>query len=298
MVITEPGRITSDITFLGLAETCLYAVDGGDEIVLIGGSMSYAIPDILHQIKEHDMDEEKIKRVIILHAHFDHCGAVPYFKKRWPWIKVTASTRGKQLLDDQKISNSLAQLNNAAIANEGLDTWADEYGIRFDGIEVEETVGDGSIITCGDQRLEVIEVPGHSSCSIAIYLPQNRALFTSDAGGLRNGKYFMSAGNSNYDQYQQSLEKMAQYDVDIVAGEHYGLSIHEDARNFLPNAIKAATRMRTVMEASLSKTGSVKKSAEELTDVVLSEAPAHFLPREVMLTVMGQTLKYISKVMT
>ncbi len=297
MMITEPGRITDSITFLGLAATCLYAVDGGDEVVLVGGSMSYAVPEILRQIQEYDIDEEKIKRIIVLHSHFDHCGAVPYLKKRWPWIKVTASTRGKQLLADPKISKSLAFLNDAAIAREGLDARADELGFRFDSIDVEETVSEGSIITCGDKRLEVIEVPGHSSCSIAIYMPGDKALFTSDAAGLRDGDYFMAAGNSNYDKYQQSLEKMAQYDVDIVAGEHFGVSTGEDARNFLLGAIKAAKDNRAVMEESLSKTGSIQKSTAELTDMILSEAPANFLPREVMLMVTEQTLKYISKAM-
>ncbi len=295
MVITEPGSITDNITFLGLPETCLYAVDGGDEFVLIGGSMSYAVPDILRQIQEHNIDEEKIKRVIILHAHFDHCGAVTYFKRRWPWIKVTASERGKQLLSVPEISKSLAFLNDAAISREGLDTRADELGFRFDSIHVEETVGEGNVINCGDTRLEVIEVPGHASCSVAIYIPQARALFPSDAAGLRDGDYFMSAGNSNYDQYQQSLEKMVSYDVDVVAGEHFGVSTGEDARIFMPSAINAAQKMRIAMEESLRKTGNINKSAEELTDRVLSDAPSHFLPREVMLTVLKQTLKYISK---
>jgi len=297
MVITEPGRITENITFLGSAETCLYALDGGDEVVLIGGSMAYAVPDILRQIEEHNVEEKKIRRVIILHSHFDHCGAVPYFKKRWPWIKVTASARGKELLADPGISKSLKYLNDAAIAREGRNALADEIGFRFDGIHVEETAGEGGVINCGHQRLEVLEVPGHSSCSIAIYLPRERALFTSDAGGLRNGDYFMAAGNSNYDKYQQSLEKMARYDVDIVAGEHFGVSTGEDARHFLPGAIEAAQKMRIIMEESLSKTGSVKKSADELTDAVLDEAPSYFLPREVMLMVMEQTLKYIYRVM-
>ena len=93
MVITKPGKVTERITLLGRLESCVYIVDGGTESVLIGVSMTYVVPDILQQIAEFGIDEAKINRLVILHSHFDHCGAIPHLMKRWPWATVTASAR-------------------------------------------------------------------------------------------------------------------------------------------------------------------------------------------------------------
>ena len=121
MVITDPGKVTDRITLLGRVENCVYTVDGGDEGILIGGAMAYVAPDLLQQIDRFGIDERKIRRMVILHAHFDHCGLIPYLKKRWPWATVTASARAKEILSNPKISESMAGSNQAAIETAGLE---------------------------------------------------------------------------------------------------------------------------------------------------------------------------------
>lgn len=75
---------------LGRRESCVYLIDGGSEYVLLGGGMSYIIPDILKQMNLFGIEEKMITRIITHHAHLDHVGIVPFFKKRWPRIKVLA----------------------------------------------------------------------------------------------------------------------------------------------------------------------------------------------------------------
>ncbi|MBU2499386.1 MAG: MBL fold metallo-hydrolase [Proteobacteria bacterium] len=297
MVISEPGKVTERITFLGRRDSCLYLVDGGGESVLVGGGMAYVVPDILEQIRRYGIREREIRRVIILHAHFDHCGAAPFLKRRWPWMRVTASVRGKDLLSNPEVSKAIAALNQQFIVRAGLEEEAARLGFGFTGIEVEETAREGDLISCGDVILEVLEVPGHSSCSIAVYVPQEKALFASDAAGVRSGDYFFSAGNSNFDHYQQSLDKMAKYEVKVVAGEHYGAAVGEEARTFLPRAIEEAKKTRALLEASYRRTRDVQKSTEEMTKIFMAQPPPGFLDREVIAIVAGQMVKHIARTM-
>ena len=81
MRITEPGPVTDCIRFMGLTESCVYLVDGGGEYVLIGGGLAYVIPDLMDQLTRAGIQEEKIRRLLILHAHFDHCGMNAFLKK-------------------------------------------------------------------------------------------------------------------------------------------------------------------------------------------------------------------------
>ena len=85
MVIIQPGSVTNRILLLGRKESCVYLLKGDEELALIGGGMVHIVPDVIKQLQNFRIPEDKIKRIIILHAHFDHCGIVAFFKKRWPW---------------------------------------------------------------------------------------------------------------------------------------------------------------------------------------------------------------------
>ena len=154
---TEPGNVTERIVLLGRRESCLYLVDGGRESVVIGGGMAYLAPDLIKQLQAFSVDERKIRRLIILHSHFDHCGLVPFMKKRWPWVVVTASQRAKELLADPGVSESIGSMNRTAIVQAGLEEKAREMGFGFTGIEVEEVLREGDRVLCGDLKFEVIE---------------------------------------------------------------------------------------------------------------------------------------------
>jgi glyoxylase-like metal-dependent hydrolase (beta-lactamase superfamily II) len=297
MIVTEPGPVTPRITFLGRSESCIYLVDGGDESLLIEGGMTCLAPDVLRQIDTFGIDESKIKHLIILHAHFDHCGLIPFFKKRWPWATVSASARAKELLSDLEITRRIADLNQATVLRAGLEAQARQLGFAFTPIDVEKTLRQGDVIPCGDIAAEVIAVPGHSSCAIAVYIPQERALFVSDAAGVRYKDFFLPTANSNFDLYETSLEKMGQYDVDVVLTGHYGGATGAEARSLLPDSLEDSRRDRLVLEASYRRTRDVEESTKELVEMFMEKAPANFLSREVFTIIIGQMLRYIAKSM-
>ncbi|SPD72741.1 putative Metallo-beta-lactamase domain protein [uncultured Desulfobacterium sp.] len=293
-MITEPGKITDRITFLGRFESCLYLVDGGTECVLMGGGLAYTVPDVLKQLEEMGTEVKKIKKLFILHAHYDHCGVIPYFKRIWPWAEVIASERAKKVFSDQNISHVLADLNRKATAGVGLTEQAEKDGFEFTQITVDKVIKGGDIIPCGDLTLEVIDAPGHSSCSIAIYIPQEKALFTSDSAGICFDGHMHPTANSNYDHYQQTLLKLSKYNVDVVLPEHFGVAAGEEGRSYILRAIEAAKRERAMLEESYKRTRDIAKSTEEITDILVRETPAPFIPREVRATVVSQMLKFLA----
>ena len=298
MVFETPGKITERIWLVGRRESCAYIVGGKDDYALLGGAMAYVAPDVLDQLKRFGIDETKIRRIVILHSHFDHCGMVPFFKRRWPWAVVTASARSRELLQKPKVVANIAALNQALIASSGLTGDAGEDDLRFDGIDVEAVVRDGETLPCSDLSLEIMEVPGHSSCSIAVYIPEEKALFASDAGGVPFGDKIFTAANSNFDLYQASLAKMAARDVAIHLAEHYGARSGEEGRRFLQDALAAAAETRQILEATYAETGDEARTAAIITDRIMAEAPVDFLPREVVTLVAGQMVHYIAKTMS
>jgi len=294
-MIKEPGKIAKKIVLLGAPEVCLYHVDGGKESVLIGGGMAYLAPQVLNQAETFAIDVKKLRRLLILHTHFDHCGLAPFLKKSWPWIKVSASQQGRSCLSDPKLTQYIAGLNQAMIAREGLEKEAAQLGFGFTGIEVEEILKEGDRVPCGDLSIEILEVPGHSSCSIAAYVPELKALFASDASGVHYPGFIFSAGNSNFDLYERSLRRLAGLDVEAVLLEHYGAALGDEARSLLSQSIEAAKEARAAIEQSYRRTGDARKTAQEITRSILDRTPGNFLTEDVLFGVMERMVKFIVK---
>jgi glyoxylase-like metal-dependent hydrolase (beta-lactamase superfamily II) len=295
MIIQEPGRVTERITLLGRKESCIYLLDGGSEYAMLGGGMTYVIPDVLSQLANLGIDARKISRIIILHAHIDHVGIVSFFKRRWPWLTITASQRARENLLKPKMAKAILDFNTLLLSQAHMAERASEFGLDLENIEVDEVVKEGDIIACGDRTLEIIETPGHSSCSIAVYIREEKALMASDAGGIPFGDQIFTGANSNFDQYQASLEKMARYPALVHMAEHYGAFTDEDARQFLPRSIASAKTTRTLIEESLKHTGDVDQTVAEIAQMLAQEATGYFLPMEVMTMVLGQMTRYLAK---
>jgi 2-aminobenzoylacetyl-CoA thioesterase len=294
MIKEKPGFVTDRILLLGRKESCVYLLKGRREYAILGGGMAYIVPDVTHQLKKFSIDEKKINRIVILHSHFDHCGIVPFFKKRWPWVKISSSPRAKELLTKPEVVENISSLNQLLLGEHGLEKLAVDMGIEFDGIHVDDVVKGGDVLACDDLSMEVIDVPGHSSCSIAVYVPQEKAMFASDAGGIPFGDKIFTAANSNFDKYLESLQKMAGYEIGVYLAEHYGARAGNDGRHFLKKSMDAAKETRMVLEASYAKTKDIEMSTQEETDRVLGWMPDGFMPREIIAMVVRQMMRFIA----
>ncbi|MCP4023260.1 MAG: MBL fold metallo-hydrolase [Desulfobacteraceae bacterium] len=295
MIINPPGIVTDRILLLGKEESNVYLVGSKNEYILVGGGSIHIIPEVLSQIEHYKIEPKAIKRILFLHAHFDHCGTVPYFKKQWPWAVVTASQRAKTILSRPGVLETIDMMNQGVLAYNQMQKETEDMGLTPFNLEVEETVSEGDFLSCGDLTLQVLEVPGHSSCSIAVYVPEKKAMFASDAGGIPFGDMILTAANSNFDLYQQSLDKMAGYEVDVFLAEHYGARTGEAAQTFLTRSIEVAKTFRGQLEESLKHSQSIEKSTEEITRKILAQAPDYFLPYDILKIVVGQMLKYLDR---
>ncbi len=295
MVIDKPGKVSGKITLLGKTESCVYLLDGGSECALIGGGMSYIIPDVLAQIQEFQIRETALSRLIILHTHFDHVGIVPFFKARLPQAIVSASSKGRAMLLRPDAIGSILSFNQFLLAKERPGEPQEDFGLPFESIEVDEVFTDGQRVALGELTLEILEVPGHSSCSIAVYCPEEKALFASDAGGIPfDGKVF-SAANSNFDHYQESLKRMSHLATEIHCAEHYGALTGNDARDFMARSMESARVTRGLIEETYLRIRDVNGTVKEVTDLFVQESSGYFLPREVMEMVVGQMTRYLAR---
>jgi glyoxylase-like metal-dependent hydrolase (beta-lactamase superfamily II) len=116
-----------------------------------------------------------VEQVVLTHNHFDHVGGVQALKQRY----------GARVL--------------AFSAGPGVD----------------ELIRDGQFIRAGDDVLEVVHTPGHSSDSVCLYAPRAQAVFSGDTQLRIRGP-----GGDFPPGYLEGLEKLAGRNIQYIYSGH------------------------------------------------------------------------------
>jgi len=264
--------------------------------MIVSGGMSYIIPDILQQFKEFAIDENRIKKLLILHSHFDHVGIVPFMKRRHPEIEVYASQRAWEILQMDKAILTINQFSRNVAQRMKKENLYSAYDLEWRNDVSGKTVQEGDRIDLGGLDVSILEIPGHSSCCIAAYVPELKALFPTDGGGIPFNQTIISSGNSNYTKYQQSLEKLKDLEVEVYGADHYGYLIGEEARKFIHKSIEMANKNRALIEQVYRSTQNIDVAVQKLVSSFYKENPNYFLSPEILLDVYRQTVRHIASV--
>jgi 2-aminobenzoylacetyl-CoA thioesterase len=294
MRVRKPGKIRDHLWFLGSEESCVYLLEGRDDSMLVSGGLSYLVPDILRQFKEFHIDETRIAKLLILHAHFDHVGIVPFFKRRDPKLEVYASARGWEILQMPKAIQTINRFSRSVAKRSGKEEALAAYDLDWRGEITGTSVSEGDRVDLGNLEVLMIETPGHSSCSISAYVPRLKTLFASDAGGIPYRDKIMASGNSNFTQYQQNLEKLGDLDVEYVCADHYGVVAGEEAGDFIRQTMEVARQERSLMEEAYQRTKDIQVAAKELTDHYYNQYPDWVVSPEIVEGVYRQMVRHIA----
>jgi 2-aminobenzoylacetyl-CoA thioesterase len=294
--VKEPTRIHERIDYLGTYDLCYYLVTGQD-CLIVGGGMSHATPALDAQFDAMHLDPARVKYVVLTHSHFDHCGALPYFRQRFPGVQVLGTSAAQQVLAKQKVVDYNAQANDLAAEQAGLKGQCLSLAEHCEGLSVDRVVVDGEVIDLGDGvKVEFYEVPGHSRCCLATYVPAFKALFPTDTTPHPvhewNELSFPSA-QYDFELYVASLRRLAALDVEILGLDHHGVMLGEQASAFLGLGLERALSFRERVLARYGETGDLDLVAGEVTDEALPMVQLPFITRELLFIITRTMVKNI-----
>ena len=198
----------------------IYLVRDSDEALIVdtGTGVNW---HVYAQIWEREGYLSEIEEVTIFntHEHFDHVGGNHPLRR---WLKG----KGIRVL--------FAAHETTAEALEKGDDYvilAYSYGRKFEPQAVDIRLKEGDKLKIGSLELELIHTPGHTAGSSCLYLDdgETRVMFTGDTvfnGTV--GRTDLPTGNGW--KLQESLEKLAEYDVDFGLPGH-GWAIKEWKEN-------------------------------------------------------------------
>jgi glyoxylase-like metal-dependent hydrolase (beta-lactamase superfamily II) len=280
---------------LGGEESCVYLLEGGQTSVLISAGMSYILPDLFRQLAWWGMKPESIEHVVILHAHFDHVGVVPYLKRNRPDIRIYASARGWEVLANPKAVSVINEFSEKVRRRmkgsedplAGMDwTWRDDVK--------GETLAQGDCLDIGGRQVRFFETPGHSSCSISAWVPESKVLFPSDAVAIPYRDEYIIAVGSSFEKYLASLDKLAGLDARMICADHYGCIAGDEAREYIGQTRDATAQMMDRMRRALQTEGNIEQAARELIRLHYKLRPDYFVHPDILQRTYTQMLKQLA----
>ena len=198
-------QITDHVYHVGDSGCSVFLVDtqSEDGLVLIDCGMSI---EMIKNITRGGLDPKEIQHGIITHFHIDHIGACHDLKEFNPKIKFYAH-----------------ELDAEAIEEKGHDskTAASWYNVEYIPISLEKKITrDNEILRFGDYDFQCIHTPGHTPGSIGVYIgiDGKKLLFGQDIHGP-----FYPAFGSNLEDYQKSMKKLLNLEIDILCEGHFGI---------------------------------------------------------------------------
>ncbi len=190
-------------------------------------------PNFLTLIEEsaikNRIDLNKLTKLIITHHDFDHMGSAADFKRKYPKMKILASSKDEKYISGREKSLRLKQ---AESIYDKLPEEQKEGAMNFqrmlksiENVEVDMTLKDGdSFDWCGG--IEIIETPGHMPGHISIYVKENKTLISGDALVIEDNKLVIANPQYTLDMYiaKKSIKKLLDYDIDKIVCYHGGVS--------------------------------------------------------------------------
>ena len=163
---------------------------GSDKTALIDCGMAYCGPvTVSNTGKVLDSLGRKLDYILLSHSHYDHIGALPFFREAFPDAEVIGSSHCRNVLVRESARKLIRELGEAA--KDQYDPGSD-LEIPVEGLEVDRVVEDGERLSLGkengeDLTVEILHTPGHTDCSISFFLEPYRLLITSESTGIFEG---------------------------------------------------------------------------------------------------------------
>lgn len=253
LTITDVRFLPGDSAFL---------LDDGETSVLYDTGFAftgYAVADKIKAV----LGERKLDYIFLTHSHYDHALGSAYIAKRYPEVKIVAGEYASRIFAKDSAKSVMRDLDRKFAAKCGMEDYED----LIDELRVDIPVADGDVIRAGKMTFRVINLPGHTRCSVGFYLEENKLLLNSETIGVYDGNSMVVPSYLiGYETTLESISKVEALEIENVLMPHFGLLDKEQTARYLKLARKAAVDTADFIKAELRKGSSNREIIEKMKE--------------------------------
>jgi len=234
-----------------------FLIDDGKTAIMYDSGFAFTGYEVAGKIKE-VLRERKLDYIFLTHSHYDHALGSAYARRYWPEAKVVAGEYAAKIFAKSTAKAVMRDLDNKFAKTCGVT----EYEDLIDELKVDIPVRDFDVIKAGDMEFVVLNLPGHTKCSVGYYFPKEKLLLSCETIGVFSGKDVVPSYLVGYKMTIDSIERVEKLDIDNILIPHYGLLNKDETKFYLAEAKKSAVATASEITGMLR----AKKSKEEIME--------------------------------
>lgn len=230
-----------------------FLLDDGETSILYDTGFAFTGKKLAQNVKEY-LGDRQLDFIFLTHSHYDHALGSVYVKKLYPNAKIVAGSYAAKIFKKDSAKKLMGELDKKFAIKNGINDYED----FIDLLCVDVEVNDGDKLICGDMNFTVVELPGHTKCSVGFYLQEEELLLGSETLGVYIGnEKIIPSYLVGYKLTLDSFEKAQQLKIKNILVPHYGLLSKNETSLYLmngkKNAIETARDICNGLKNGLSK---------------------------------------------
>ncbi|MCL2721295.1 MAG: MBL fold metallo-hydrolase [Treponema sp.] len=255
-------------------------VIGEKQTALFDCGMAFCADETINNV-QNALAGRKLDYIFMTHTHYDHIGALPFFKNVWPNVQVVTCEAGAAVLlkdTPRKVIRELS-LNAARINGVTRDLSYNDETFKADVI-----VKDGDKIPLGDITVEVLETPGHTRDSLCYFIPEMQLLLLNETPGVLMPDGMMyPCYLTSFNDTIKSIEKCRSIPYKYLSLPHRGIADEKDTDKYFEKALCANVNCRDFILDMKNKNHSEEKMLDLFRIEYYNETLISFQPIEAFL---------------
>jgi len=188
------------------------------------------------------LDGRTVDYILITHAHYDHVGALPLFKKAFPDAVVVECAATNSILERPGARKFIADMDMNAAGESGRGFDVGSYTGDYDFPAADLIVADGDIIQARDATIEVLETPGHTRDSVMYFFREDGLLISNETTGvLLQGGQVHASFVTSYLQALEAIDRAEKLGAKTIILPHGSIIDGEQAAGYFARSRESAT---------------------------------------------------------
>lgn len=178
------------------------------------------------------LGDRPLDYIFLTHSHYDHALGSAYILRHFPEAKVVAGAYAAAVFQRPGAKKVMRELDRSFADHCAVG----EYPFLGDELRVDIPVTEGDTVKAGTMEFEVLELPGHTRCSVGFFCRERGLLIATETLGVYDGhRRIVPSYLVSYQGTLDSIGKVKRLPVANILAPHLGLLSREQTAWFLQN---------------------------------------------------------------
>ncbi len=213
-----------------------FLIDDGETAILYDTGFGFTGFEVAENIRK-VLGERQLDYIFLTHSHYDHALGSAYILEKYPDAKVAAGRYASEIFGRDGAKATMKELDGKFAAACGIE----DYPFLGDKLRVDIPCDDGDVVNAGALSFRIINLPGHTKCSVGFYCEAERLLLSSETIGVYDGgTNIVPSYLVGYQMSLDSIDRVLELEIDKLLAPHFGILNSEQTEYFLKNAKPAS----------------------------------------------------------